>query len=283
MSETNAPQIAEWNGALGQRWAALQDETDRLAAPFGEAALDLAVPLPGERVIDIGCGCGTTTIELARRVGPSGEVLGVDVSQPMLEVARSRGAPAASLAPLTFCEADAADAELPAGRDLLFSRFGVMFFAEPVPALRHLRQALRPGGRFVFVCWRPPRDNGWAMAPLVAARKALGVTPEKSDPHAPGPFAFADDTRLRGLLADAGFDGVEVRRFDTLVPVGGSPRAAAEAASRLGPTSRLLRDIGEEHRPTVVAAVEAALAPLAAADGSVSLSASTWLVQALNP
>lgn len=281
MSHINSAQVAEWNGTQGERWAELQQETDRLVAPFGAAALERAAPQPGEHVIDIGCGCGTTTIELVRRVAPGGTVLGIDVSRPMLEVARSR---AVGLAPAPlFREADAADAELPAGQDLLFSRFGVMFFADPVPALRHLRGALRPGGRFVFVCWRPPRDNGWAMAPLAAARQALGVTPVKADPHAPGPFAFADEARLRGLLDGAGFTAVDVQRVDAQVPVGDSPRAAAEAAIRLGPAARLLREMGAQHTATVVAAIERALAPLAAADGSVSLPGSGWLVSARNP
>ena len=282
MSTDNAEQIAEWNGALGQRWAELQREIDGIVVPFGAAALELAAPRPGERVIDIGCGCGDTSIELARSVGEGGRVLGVDVSRPMLEVARAR-AGGEGWARLEFREADAAEAPLPPDTDLLFSRFGVMFFGSPVPAFRHLRASQRTRGRCVFACWRAPRDNAWAMAPLSAARKALGITPTPADPNAPGPFAFADDERVRAILADAGFEKIEVQRFDALVHLGATPRLAAENAARIGPTSRLVREVGIEHLPAVVAAIESALTPLAAPDGQVSLNGSTWLVAASNP
>ena len=282
MSTENAEQIAEWNGQLGQRWATLQREIDGIVVPFGEAAMQAAAPQPGERVLDIGCGCGDTSIELARRVGASGRVLGVDVSQPMLAVARERAAEI-DHAGLSFELADASEAALPAGCDLLFSRFGVMFFAQPVPAWRHLRSALRPGGRAVFVCWRPPRDNAWAMAPLVAARQALDITQPPTDPHAPGPFAFADDVRLRGILQDAGFADIGIQRFDALVWLGASAREAADNASRVGPTSRLLRELGDAALPVALPAIEKALAALADADGAVRLAGSTWVVSALNP
>src|SRR5271170_4278465 len=204
----NSEQIAQWNGALCQRWAAMQREFDRIVAPFGDAALKVAAPQPGERVIDIGCGCGDTSIEIARIVGSAGEVLGIDVSTPMLDVARSRIA-LADRAHLVFREADASEAELPANTDLLFSRFGVMFFSQPTQALSHLRGSLRAGGRCVFVCWRAPRDNAWAMVPLSAARTAMGVTPAPADPNAPGLFAFADEQRLRAILSGAGFGAVD--------------------------------------------------------------------------
>jgi len=170
----NSEQIAEWNGALGQRWVAMQREIDRIVVPFGGAALKVAAPQPGERVIDVGCGCGDTSIEIARLVGKSGAVLGVDVSAPMLGVARSRTTQA-DCANLTFYEGDASETELPANTDLLFSRFGVMFFGQPTQALNHLRVSLREGGRCAFVCWRSPRDNPWAMVPLSAARAAMNA------------------------------------------------------------------------------------------------------------
>ena len=216
MPSDNAEQIAEWNGALGQRWAAMRQEIDRVVTPFGAAALKAAAPQPGERVIDVGCGCGETSIEIARLVGPAGSVLGIDVSQPMLAVARSHG----QSANLSFQEADASGSPLPAGVDLLFSRFGVMFFSEPSAAFNHLRKSLRAGGRCVFVCWRTPRDNAWAMTPLAAARQALDITPPQSDPNAPGPFAFADEERLQTILSAAGFGHIELQRFDAAIHFG---------------------------------------------------------------
>jgi SAM-dependent methyltransferase len=282
MPVDNSEQIAEWNGVLGQRWVAMQQEIDRIVVPFGNAALKIAAPRPGERAIDIGCGCGDTSIEIARIVGTAGRVLGLDVSQPMLEVARARGT-LANCAHLDFLEGDASDAELPANIDLLFSRFGVMFFSEPLQAFGHLRKSLRMGGRCVFVCWRTPRDNTWAMAPLSAARSAMGVTPAPADPHAPGPFAFADEERLRAILSGAGFGAIEVERFDAAISLGASPRSAAEGVVQIGPVFRFVREVGVEHLPVILGAVERALAPLAAPDGHVSLNGSTWIVSATNP
>nr|MDQ6924504.1 class I SAM-dependent methyltransferase [Pseudomonadota bacterium] len=236
----------------------------------------------GERAIDVGCGCGDTSIELARRVGAAGAVLGVDVSQPMLAVARSRGA-LANCAHLTFSDGDASEAALPANTDLLFSRFGVMFFSQPTPAFSHMRKSLRAGGRCVFVCWRAPRDNPWAMTPLSAARTAMNITPAPADPNAPGPFAFADQVRLRAILSGARFGDIDVQRFDAAISLGATPRSAAEKLVQVGPVARLVREVGAEHLPVILDAVECALVPLAAPDGRVSLNGSTWIVSATNP
>jgi SAM-dependent methyltransferase len=282
MATDNAEQIAEWNGLLGQTWAERQREIDAIIIPFGRAALKAAAPQPGERVVDIGCGCGDTTIEIARLVGADGAVLGVDVSRPMLEVARRQGADA-RISHLDFREADASQAALPSGFDLMFSRFGVMFFADPLAAFRHLRKALRTGGRCVFVCWRAPRDNPWAMAPLAAAREAMHVTPPPADAAAPGPFAFADSERVRAILADAGFADIVIERFDVPIVVGATPHIAAERALRLGPTARLLRELGALHQPVMQDAVERAFTLLAAPDGRVLLNGSAWIVSATSP
>ncbi|MEP7211311.1 MAG: hypothetical protein ABI740_10780 [Alphaproteobacteria bacterium] len=166
---------------------------------------------------------------------------------------------------------------------MLFSRFGVMFFHAPVLAFAHLRGSLKKGGRVAFCCWRHPRDNPWAMTPLAAGRAALKVTPPPSDPHAPGPFAFADADRQRGILTDAGYRAINVTPFDAPVWIGANPREAAENAVSFGPVSRLIREQGEETRPAVVEAIEAALAPLAAADGGVSLNGAVWVAVASTP
>ena len=282
MSADNSEQIAEWNGATGQQWAEKQREVDAIIVPFGDAALQAAAPQSGEHVIDVGCGCGDTSIAIARIVGERGRVLGVDVSQPMLAVARSQGEQTRSRN-VEFLEADASVAGLPTELDLLFSRFGVMFFSQPSPAFSHMRKSLRPGGRCAFVCWRTPRDNPWAMEPLSAAREAMGVTPPPADPNAPGPFAFADDGRLRAILTDAGFVDVAIRRFDVSLMLGASPREAAERALRIGAASRFVREVGALHLSTIVVAVERALAQFATPDGQVRLNGSSWIVSATNP
>lgn len=282
MAADNAAQISDWNGAVGQQWAALQQNLDAMIMPFGLAALDAAAVKSGQHVVDIGCGCGDTSLSLARSVGPMGLVLGVDVSQPMLEVAHARAA-AANLPNLSFKHADASDTDLNAGNDLLFSRFGVMFFGQPVAAFRQMRKSLRPEGRSVFVCWRTPRDNPWAMTPLIAARQALGITPEPADPFAPGPFAFADETRLGVILQEAGLKNIVVRRFDAEVTLGPSPMAAAESAARVGPVARLLREIGDAHLPVVLNAIESSFSSCAKEDGEVCMKGSVWIVSAENP
>lgn len=279
MANDNAEQIAEWNGALGQRWAEWQAELNLMASPFGSAALDAAAPRVGERVIDVGCGCGDTSIQLARAVGSEGRVLGIDVSSPMLTVARA-SAEREHVDNVAFLEADASQAPLPDDTDLVYSRFGTMFFCNPAMAFARLRASLRPGGRMVFVCWRTPRDNDWAMTPLSAARRALGIEAVPSDPDAPGPFAFADADRVRALLSEAAFENIQIKRFDASIWLGRDARSAAENALRIGPTSRLAREAGTEHRETIRQAVEAALAARAAEDGSVRLNGSTWIVSA---
>jgi ubiquinone/menaquinone biosynthesis C-methylase UbiE len=279
MASDNSAQIAEWNGPSGDRWAAQQAEMDALTAPYGQDALNAAAARPGERVMDVGCGCGDTSLALGRAVGPTGMVLGADVSRQMLEVARRRAAEA-GLSQVVFVEADASNARLPQDLDLIFSRFGVMFFADPVEAFTHMRRALKDSGRLAFVCWRAAMDNPWAFVPVAAARQATGLQPPNPDPYAPGPFAFADDTRLRGILEQARFRDVAIEPFEHVMPMGANSRQAAEYATRSGPVARVVRDAGPENLPKIIEAVEKALVPLAAQDGSVALPGRTWVVTA---
>jgi SAM-dependent methyltransferase len=279
MPADNSAQIAEWNGPLGARWATQQEEMDALTAPFGQDALNAAAAQPGERVLDVGCGCGASTLALGRSVGVNGAVVGADISRAMLEIARRRAAEA-GLGHVNFAEADASSASLPKDLDLIYSRFGVMFFAEPVAAFAHMRGAMKATGRLAFVCWRAARDNPWASVPVAAARQALKLEAPAGDPHAPGPFAFADNGRVGAILTDAGFHEIEIEAFEHLMPLGANPRAAAEYAVRSGPVARLVREAGPENTPRIIEAVENALTPLAARDGGVSLPGRTWVVTA---
>lgn len=272
----NSMQVDDWNGASGERWAAEQERTDRLIRAFGEAALAAAQAAPGDAVLDVGCGCGDTSLALAHAAGSTGRVHGIDISAPMLAVARRR---AVGLANLTFTEADAATADLPGAFDVLYSRFGVMFFADPVGAFRNLHKAMRPGGRLAFVCWQAPADNPWAAIPALTARRIAGDGP-RPDPHAPGPFAFADRDRVSGILSSAGFHHIGFTSFTSPMYLGSSPRSAAEGAVRIGPASRVAREAGPEKLPAILDAIEAALAPHKAADDSVSLPGNTWVVTA---
>ncbi|MGO1080120.1 class I SAM-dependent methyltransferase [Inquilinus sp. CA228] len=272
----NADQIAYWNEAGGSVWVEMQDRFDQMTAPFSRRVVEALAPKAGERLLDIGCGSGGSTLDLARRVGPGGQVLGVDISVPMLDLARRRAAEA-GLGNVRFVEADAQTARLePPGFDGLFSRFGVMFFDDPATAFSNLYGALRPGARLAFVCWRSMAENGWATVPLAAALRHLPPLPPPV-PGAPGAFAFADPDRIRGILGRAGFSGIGVTAFDTKAGVGDLDQTLA-LVLRSGPVGALLRE-HEDKRDTVAAAVREALAPHQTADG-VLLDTAAWIVTA---
>jgi SAM-dependent methyltransferase len=275
METANEDQVAYWNEQSGPTWAALQKLIDAQIAPLGLQAIDALAPRAGERVLDAGCGCGDTTLEIARRVGPGGEVLGVDISAPMLEVAVERAA-AAGYTEVGFRRADAQIAQFDSKFDAAFSRFGVMFFADPIAAFTNIHGALRPGGRLVFVCWRHPAQNPWMMVPLEAALRFV-PPPPPMDPTEPGPFAFADGSRVRAILMAAGFKDIVTTPFD--IEIGGfALDQALELALRIGPLGRLLRDAPDK-RDDVVGAVREALAAHDTGQG-VWLKSGTWIVSA---
>lgn len=278
MSTANAAQEAYWNETAGRTWAALQDRIDRQIRPLGLAAMDRLAPAAGETVIDVGCGCGDTSLELARRVGPEGEVLGLDISGPMLEVARRR-AEEAGAEGLEFRQADAQVAALPGGRDAVFSRFGVMFFADPTVAFRNLRRSLRPGGRLAFVCWRPLAENLWMRLPAETAADLAPAAPPP-EPEAPGPFAFADPDRVRRILAGAGFEGIDIAPHDEAIG-GLDLEGTVEMSFRVGPLGAILRE-RPDLAPVLRERVREAVRPWLR-DGAVYMPSATWLVGARNP
>jgi SAM-dependent methyltransferase len=272
----NAAQIDFWNAESGGGvWSALHNQMDRQLAPLGEAAIAALKPQPGEALLDIGCGCGATSLALAAHVGPEGRVLGLDISEPMLATARRRAEGLAH--PLAFEIADAQTADLgEAVFDALFSRFGVMFFAEPEAAFANLRRALKPEGRLAFICWRGREENPWLTTPLEAARHLLPPLPEP-EPHAPGPMAFADPARVHRILAAAGFTDIRVSAFDTMIG-SGDLEETTTLATRIGPLARALREYPEA-RALVPGVVRQALSPYLTEAG-VMMPAATWLVQA---
>jgi len=277
----NEAQIEYWNGPGGMRWLESQRTHDALLAKAGELLMARAAASPGEVVLDIGCGCGATTMELAQRVVPRGRVIGVDVSAPMLELARKRVPKAL---PVEFVEADATVYQFEPGRaDLLLSRFGVMFFADPIRAFSNMRAGLRKGARVVFVCWREPRMNPWMMLSLQETYRHVPRLPELG-PDDPGPFSFASEQRVRGVLERAGFDRISLESVELPFDLanGGGLTAAVETAMHIGPTSRALDGQPAEKHTAVADSIRAALAPFET-DGSVPLPGAFWIVTATNP
>lgn len=274
----NADQIEYWNGAGGEKWLARHDRMEPQLAPLGLAAIDAAAPGPGERVIDIGCGTGTTSLRIADLVGDRGLVLGVDVSEPLIEAARHN---ASGRTNVRFVLGDASQQKLEGGFDLLFSRFGVMFFADPAAAFRHLRAALKPGGRLTFVCWRPFKENDWAFLPFMAAVPHLPPI-ERPAPNAPGPFAFGDGQRVKSILQEAGFADIGVKPLDRTMHLGDSVDDAATFASDTGPISRVLGNASPEQQQAAIGAIRQMLDKRQAEGKSLALPAACWIVTARN-
>jgi SAM-dependent methyltransferase len=273
----NAKQREEWNNATGKRWLERHELVDRQIAPFGRRAMDAANVQPGQRLLDVGCGCGETTFELAGRVGDGGFVMGVDISRPLIDEAR-RFLRERGIKNVRFENVDAQAFSFPQGSfDLIFSRFGVMFFDDPEAAFRNLRSTLRPGGQLSFACWAAPRDNQFVTIPIAAAAKHITL-PEPGEPDAPGPFAFADAERVRRILSRSGFAEIESNRLTEKVG-GGTLDETASMLMQLGPLSSVLEDIDETTRKAISADIRAALAEFESS-GRVWIAAVTWLVTA---
>lgn len=273
----NAQQATYWNEAAGPTWARLQSPLDRQLAPLGRAAMAALAPQPGERILDIGCGAGQTSLDLASAVAPGGEVMGADISGTLLEVARKRSE---GLAGVSFVEADAQTYPFaPTHFDAVFSRFGVMFFADPPAAFANIQRALKPGARLAFVCWRSMPENPVMTLPMLAALPFL-PPPAPPEPGAPGPFAFADPERIRAVLTAGGFEDVQIAPHDEKVG-GGDLDTVVAMALQVGPLGGMLRE-NPDKREAVIAAVRAALVPHDGPDG-VKLDSATWIVTARKP
>lgn len=281
----NEDQIAAWNADLGEKFVRYQHALDKMLGPFGDAAIDRLGLKPGEYVLDIGCGCGETTIDIARRVGAKGEVVGADISEIMLAKAED-GAAHAELTNVFFEHADVQTSSLhPRTFDAAFSRFGVMFFADPKKAFANVCEALHEGGRLAFCCWQAMDKNPWlnmqmeAVAPLFPPQEPVGL-------DAPGPASFADPTRVEGILSAAGFLDFKAEEFSRDIVIGSTKDLddAAEFALQMGPVSFLLAQVeaGEAERKQAFEAVRDAFAAHHTSDG-VILQASAWIVSAHAP
>jgi SAM-dependent methyltransferase len=270
-----AEQAAFWNGPGAESWLGSLARIERSITGFGEQALAAAAAQPGEDIIDIGCGTGSTTLALGSAVGAGGMVLGLDLSEPLIDVARRKSPPPQ----VTFMVGDAATNRFEAARtDLLFSRFGVMFFADPVAAFANLRRALKPTGRLTFVCWRPVTENNWVLVPMKAAAPHLPPA-ERPGPDDPGPFAFGDPARVTRILTEAGFTPPAFQPLDRQLWSGDTIEEAVESMTKFGPLARVFADASHAQTAKAKEAIAAALEPHLRGDG-VHLGGACWLVSA---
>lgn len=271
---SNQEQADFWNGDAGQRWVEFSDRLDVMLLPFAELVLEKANITDSDDVIDIGCGAGALSLMASRNAR---SVLGVDISRPLVELARTR---VNEMGSLQFSEADAAAMDTDKKRDLVISRFGVMFFTDPVGTFKTIRGQLSDTGRMVFACWRSPVHNMWAQAPLEAAMPFLTQALAPPDPNAPGPFAFADKDYLTSMLAEAGWSNVVVAEWsgDIQLP-GKDAREISAFMMEMGPLSKIIKDQDLDMAP-IQAALTEHLSEKAAPDGAVNMGASVWIVSA---
>jgi len=271
-------QIAYWNGIGAQKWLAAQAQIDAMLVPVTQMLLDRAAIRPGTSIVDIGCGCGATTAELAKATGPQGRTLAIDVSAPMVAFARSR---LAAYPQVEVACADASDFPFTSFADLAFSRFGVMFFGNPEEAFANIRRALKPKGRLLFICWRKLEENPWMRIPLQAAYDAGVPRVPRPEPGQPGPFSLADPDRIAAILTRAGFGkpGIIPADLELDLAAGGGLDAAVKQGMTIGPASFALRDQPEELREAARHAMETVLTPFARGE-RVPLKAGMWIVEA---
>jgi len=253
----------------GEAWARMQDQTDALIEPLGRIAIERLGVVAGERILDVGCGCGQTLLQLADLAGPSGHVLGVDISPPMLGCARERVAGRPTIA-LALGDAQTYTFARPAF-DAVYSRFGVMFFDDHRAAFRNLRGAVRSGGRLSFVCWQEMAKNPWASLPLEAVMRLLPASamPDMLREGRPGPFFMSDPARVRAILGDAGWTDVSIEPVEMPLHLGGAATLdeVVEYSLQIGPAARAMTDAPETLKPALVAALREAFAPFASARG----------------
>jgi SAM-dependent methyltransferase len=276
-AEANLSQFEFWGQEGAQQYDDYDETNDALMAPFGDAMYEAAQLQPGERVLDVGCGHGRSTVEAAERVAPNGRVVGIDISPAMLQPAHRRVA-AADLDNIELVEGDAQVYPFePDSFDVVISRFGLMFFADPEAAFANLARALRSGGRLAFVCPQDPLNSEWVTVALGAAVQATGRPPDLGAPGAPGPFSLADEDRITWLLSAAGFTDVKLDAVVRPVRLGRTVEDATGYILSLPQSQELFADAPQETVQAATSALRTAFAPYAGTHGVV-LDSSGWLV-----
>ena len=281
MTETaNTEQRAAWDGESGHRWVADADRRDRVLAPVATALLAAADLGPGEQVLDVGCGCGATTLAAAGQVAPGGRVTGLDLSGPMLDLARRRAADQ-GFANVELVQGDAQTHPLPAGRfSAAISRFGTMFFDDPVAAFTNVGRALGPAGRLCLATWQPMAANDWLSVPGAVLLR-FGTLPE-AGAGGPGMFAQSDPDAVIPTLRAAGYADVQLDAITVDLRLGDDPGDATDYLAHTGIGRAVLETVPDDRRPVALDALRAVLDDHAG-PGGVHLGAGIWIVTATRP
>ena len=275
----NADQHEAWNGDSGQRWVADPERRDRVMAPIADALLARAGAQPGWRVLDVGCGCGATTLAVADTVEPGGTVTGVDLSEPMLDVARQRRE-SAGIKNVDFVQADAQTHEFSTSFDLAISRFGTMFFADPAAAFTNIGAALLAGGRLCLATWQPLSANDWLTIPGAALLR-YGTMPAIGGGE-PGMFAQSDPDTVTAVLAGAGYVDIDFDPVDLTLVLGTDPAEATDYLAESGVGRAVLATVADRDRAAALDAVRTALVEHTD-DAGVHLGAAVWIITATRP
>jgi SAM-dependent methyltransferase len=273
-----------WNNAGGRMWVNYQDIIEIGMSPLGINAMDRLGIAPNDRVLDIGCGCGDTTIELARRVGKDGYVLGVDISEMIISSAKKK----INLKKQSHVDFKCLDAQNydfdKTSFDVIFSRFGVMFFDDPIAAFSNLRASLRSNGHIAFVCWQPVTAIEWISLPLEIISRHIEPPPSPPpQPEAPGGFSFGDANRVERILSSAGYSDINIEPYHSKINIGKSLDEAQAFLTHIGPAGSILEnpEIDSEVRMRFIEDLHNTLKAHQTEKG-VSLGAATWLVTASN-
>lgn len=269
---SNAKQRDYWNGEVAENWLKRLEHFERGFKGINDALMPFADLKSGMSVLDIGCGAGTTTEEIAAKVAP-GRVVGLDISKPLIEAAKAR-----SSGRTEFIEADASDYPFQPDFDLVFSRLGVMFFAEPVKSFTNIRRALKPGGRLAFLCWCSQSEVSYLWEAYQRARDLLPPLDPTPD-NEPGPFGLADSARTKTILEQAGWHGVRIERATPLSLLGATVEEAAEQVMNMGPLARLVRQADDATKAKVHARITPYFTQFRTAEG-IAPPAACWLVEA---
>ena len=278
----NAKMKEHWNGAGAKKFLQYQHELNASFKPFSKALLEAIAPSSANKVIDIGCGCGDTSFEIARRVGPGGHVLGIDISEPMLERAKERINSSEKMNIRFECVDAQTHGFETETFDIACSRFGVMFFDDPEKAFGNIRSSLKPGGRLVFICWRTGEENDWVQLSFEVAAKHLQL-PKMPGPDEPGPHSLSDPEKVKGILKSAGFIDISIRQFDAEVKIGKDLDEAVQFLTHIGPAAKIISEsnAGELVKSQLASELREKLVDYDTGQG-IFMKPATWLVRARN-